>query len=213
MVSFLTLCLAAVIDRCWTELDGDVISDASQASVIRASGSHAHHYGECLYDGARAIFEALELSPGAVFADLGSGVGKLTVQAYCETPIAAALGVELAKERHDKAVEGWRRLRDEARPIRERHSSFDEASVRFVCDDIFNVDLDDVTHCYAANLLFDALANRKLAELFDSLPRLRRVATLERLDFMPDHFTLRMTQAAMTWNRASVSPIYVYSRH
>lgn len=207
------LALALAIDRCWTGLDGDVIPDASVANVILASGSHAHHYGECTYDGARAILDALDIAPGSTFADLGSGVGKLTVQAYCERPIAAALGVELARERHDKAVEGWRRLRDDARRARERHSSFDESAVRFVCDDIFNVDLNDVTHCYAANLLFDTLANRQLAHLFDELPNLRRVATLERLDSLSDRFTLRKTtEAAMSWNRASSSQIYVYSR-
>lgn len=206
--------LGEALDRCWSDLDGETICEAEKDIVRETSGRVGFVYGECLYDGARAIFEALGLydAAGSVFADLGSGVGKLTAQAYCETPVDVALGVELSRERHDKAVEGWRRLRDDAKPIRERHgdAAFDAANITFVCDDIFRVDLDAVTHCYVSNLLFSKDANRRLSGLLGSMPNLRRVATLTRLDDAPPHFAVAKTWAMMSWSRDSASPIYVY---
>ena len=49
---------------------------------------------------------------GIVFADLGSGVGKLVVQMWLENAaVRHSVGIELSRTRHDLAVDAWASLR------------------------------------------------------------------------------------------------------
>ena len=102
-------------------------------------GWHASTYGEVTERGARELAHLLGITVDApvacrsdegegaegnnkaendegeeelVFADLGSGVGKLTAQLYLEHgAVARTRGVELAPSRHRNAVAAWARAR------------------------------------------------------------------------------------------------------
>ena len=67
-------------------------------------------YGEVTPSGARQLFDTMGVhtASDAVFADLGSGAGRLVVQAWLELPmVQRAIGVELAPSRHATAVSAW----------------------------------------------------------------------------------------------------------
>merc|ERR1711966_631440 len=107
-----------------------------------------------------------------VFMDMGSGVGRLVVQAYMELPrITKAIGIELAKFRHENALLAWDDIEVSARNVRraatvlphclETNSTAcmvkeeeEEATVEFVEGDIFDADISQITHLYVASLCF-----------------------------------------------------------
>ena len=91
-------------------------------SVVSTGFGDPSTYGEVTPAGARTLARALDIdSPDAddvVFMDLGSGVGKLVVQAFLEWPsVRRAVGVELSSSRSAHARRAWQHLLDsQARP-------------------------------------------------------------------------------------------------
>ena len=67
-------------------------------------------YGELDAAGASALFRVLALRANDTFCDLGSGVGKLVVQAFLETDVGRVVGVELSDVRAEVATRVLRRL-------------------------------------------------------------------------------------------------------
>mmetsp|Transcript_2781 Transcript_2781/g.8419 ORF Transcript_2781/g.8419 Transcript_2781/m.8419 type:complete len:299 (+) Transcript_2781:76-972(+) len=186
------------LKRYWEGLGGFQTTDEKR--VQASTGVCGSVYGEVTADGARCVFEALGLygeGPEAVFADLGSGVGKLAAQAYVELPrVQRVLAVELAADRHDNAREAWRRYVASGDAQKQRLKSqtnflgsssarsFEEAALQFRCADATRNNralLAGVTHCYVANLCFDDEASARLGAALAATPSVRRVAALKSL--------------------------------
>jgi len=75
-------------------------------------------YGEILPDGVLQLFSALGgLHTDDFFVDLGSGTGKVCIQAHLMTSSGKTMGVELGKQRHALALEASQKL--EARGLRD----------------------------------------------------------------------------------------------
>mmetsp|Transcript_30031 Transcript_30031/g.96911 ORF Transcript_30031/g.96911 Transcript_30031/m.96911 type:complete len:295 (-) Transcript_30031:165-1049(-) len=185
----------AALRRYWEGVDGFKTSD--DAAVRECSGPAGNVYGECTADGARAIFDALglydddlddDLDDAVVFADLGSGVGKLAAQAYVELPsVRKVLAVELAADRDRRAREAWKKfvLSDEAGALAAQggRTDFDDKAVVFDCADVTSkADLDGVTHCYVANLCFDDDACRRLGQKLFDAKSIVKIAALKSLN-------------------------------
>ena len=125
------------------------------------------------------------------FVDLGSGGGRLVIQAHLELPsVATSVGIELSPSRHAVALETWRELArsGEAGRIRrlaERSwgvtsEARTASTVQLHEGDLFELDLAGATHVYVASLCFTP---EMLARLLDKLERegisLQVVATLK----------------------------------
>ncbi|CAB9515041.1 Histone methylation protein DOT1 [Seminavis robusta] len=206
-------------------------------------------YGEITSAGARQLFYHMGLSTDdtgneeeeIVFVDLGSGRGKLILQAYMELPrLSKATGIELASPRHDTAVTAWTDLQSTARKLRfggqpENESSskiIKEATVEFLNEDFLEVDLSNVTHMYISSLCFpETLMYHIAAKLERDAPKLKCVATLRafpaefqkrgildrtsyELVYKTFGFVDRIEEVEMTWtqHRAGGCPTYVYTK-
>ena len=60
-------------------------------------------YGEITTKGFRELAKRIELYSGDCFLDMGSGVGRVVVQAALEFGCRSSLGVELSMTRHQRA--------------------------------------------------------------------------------------------------------------
>jgi len=126
-----------------------------------------------------------------VFYDLGSGVGRLVFQMYIDQPerIAAAIGIELSKERHEigeRALASFleeqypRRAKDGSRQDREVTAQF---PVQLIHGDATELQLlDSTTHVYISSTCLPESVLLKLQEKLLRLPNIRVVAALNRLD-------------------------------
>ena len=132
----------------------------------RSAGPGASIYGEILPQAARRLLRWFALDRDDVFADLGSGAGRLVIQAACETPVGRALGIELSADRHRAALAARRTIAaampDPARWL---------ARVELRNEDLRHSDLRAVTHAWLAATTWSA------ALLADALRQLDAQAT------------------------------------
>lgn len=134
-------------------------------------------YGEIAPEGAIELFGLVNLTDSDTFVDLGSGLGKLPVQAAVLGGAAAARGVELSAKRHDMACRG---LRDVSAALQEKLKGQKRRMVRveLLLKDIMEEDLSEVSVVFTNSVcLRSALMTALGQKLARELPRGARVAT------------------------------------
>ena len=156
---------------------GRCTDQAEEEAIEAIGGREAATYGEITPLGFRTMAAQLQLSTEDVFVDLGSGLGRVVVQAAAEFNVHCSLGVEMAPSRHALAEE----LRD-ATPCSDR--------VVFINDDcaseaVWRDHLEHTTVAYASNLLFGEELMQRLARCLESCASLRAVASLKPFESPP----------------------------
>ena len=179
-------------------------------------------YGEITELGARQLshyFKRYSRNTSSMnFVDIGSGVGKLVVQAYMEWPsLQKATGIELLPSRSSSANETWSRIRQQAYKIRnmQENLSGHTTTVEFIEGDIFEYDdrkLANATHIYVASLCFPDTMMHELARKLTAAHRLQCVATLSKFpDWFEEHFGKpRVEYIEMSWTRPQGERVYIY---
>lgn len=171
--------------------DGDSEMVNERMAVAVDSGPHKPGtYGEVTTTGARQLFyhmgmsrKEIEGDDRIVFMDMGSGVGKLVVQAFMEVPrISHAIGIELAPLRHQHALSAWQELEIPAQKIRisrDDMAPIREATLELLEGDIFEADISRVTHLYVASLCFsNDMMHRLATKLEQEANQLQCIATI-----------------------------------
>ena len=97
------------MEELYKDLSGFGIAQ-DEYKTIRESGG-APTYGEITYESTETLFDILKLTTNDVIYDLGSGVGKFIIQAYLNTTVKKAVGVELSSTRIKRANEALYRLK------------------------------------------------------------------------------------------------------
>ena len=148
-------------------------------------------YGEVTSLGARQLFYYMGMTDdfnnkdSIVFFDLGSGVGRLVMQAYMELPrISQSIGIELAPLRHQDAVHAWEQLQPLAEETRRKIPTEQDiiptAKLDLVEGDFLEADLSEATHIYISSLCFTEDMMYKIAKKIESdAPNVQCVATLK----------------------------------
>ena len=173
------------------ENKGGYLITREEAESIQNAGGHAQ-YGEITYDSAAHILEDLNLSRQDVFYDLGSGVGKLVMQAYMTTPVKRSVGVELSTTRH-KIAETTR-----AQAATDDHIS-NTRELTFLNQNINSANLSDVTVCFISGLTFPPQLIQGVMDRLSALDHPVKVISVLPL---PEHkqFTLIKTyNLPMSW--------------
>jgi hypothetical protein len=226
--------------------DDDVLKDKQDPPVLKPST-----YGEVTPKGARQLFHQMGIlkkqhhrqetnknnndENSLVFMDLGSGAGKLVIQACLELPhLRRAVGVELSPTRHQAAMTAKHRLKllhhpvtnnnqllppqlhENSRPPQRdkqqqqrRRPYYDDASLQLIEDDLLNADLSDATHIYVASLCFPPKLMRQLQDkLQQEAPNLRCVASIRTFPSLP--VVSRMEYVEMSWTKPKGMQVYFY---
>jgi hypothetical protein len=123
-----------------------------ESEPIRAiGGNDADTYGEMTAQGFRTLAGRMGLCPSDNFLDMGSGHGKLVIQA-CNFGVASSSGVEISATRHRVA----QRMLDASPPRARRRSSV-------VCGDASTACVDRTTAVFLSNLMFSAELTSRIA--------------------------------------------------
>ncbi|CAJ1422810.1 unnamed protein product [Effrenium voratum] len=180
-------------------------------------------YGEVTASGARHLARAMGLDEAQagpfVFMDLGSGVGKLVVQAYLEWPsVRSAVGIELAKERAEEASEAWACLVSSglAQSLRSAlGGGVAGEDVHLLQGDMLTADLSQATHIFISSLcLGDHLLGKLVEKLSREATSLNSLASLRAL---PRSRTagfcyVGSIYAEMTWTGVEGTRVLLYRR-
>ena len=157
---------AAIVSTGW-----HATTPEEEDEIEAIGGPRASMYGEITPLGFRTLARRLSLGSGDVFVDLGSGLGRVVLQAARDWGVERACGVEYAASRHDLAVEA---LEEEPTAVAER-----VCYIRGDCADpqVWQESLGDVTVAYVANLLFGAELMERTARQLEACASLRTVAS------------------------------------
>ena len=88
---------SAMIRRLYRGIDGYAVPAAERRRLSRQRGSLT--YGELTPAGVRKLLDYLRLTDRDVFYDLGSGTGKVVLQAAMSVPLKKCVGIEIAASR------------------------------------------------------------------------------------------------------------------
>lgn len=188
-----------LIDRLYTDISGFAIDGNESSDIIKQGG--APTYGEITYDSLKALLDDLKLTHEDVFYDLGSGVGKVVIQVFLDTPVKKSVGIELSPTRYGHAQGIKNHLKNQNLIANGR-------SLEFHNKDIAQAPIDDATVAYLCSTCFSDDLMKKLTDKFGQLQKGARVITLKPL---PEHAKLALVKTyhlPMTW--ASGVSVYVY---
>jgi len=99
-----------VLARAYDGLDGQRLNKDDLARASELGITFQKTYGEFTSEGVDVLLETLNVSSGDVFCDLGSGAGKVVMQAYLQRRPKEAIGIELSEARHKLAEVAHSRL-------------------------------------------------------------------------------------------------------
>lgn len=109
---------------------------AAEQSGEMPAGCVESTYGEIRAAGVARVLAAAGAGPGDVVVDFGSGVGRMVLQAALQFNASAAVGVELAPERHASACGALRLLAAAIEPLSDGVGAGARRRVTFVRGDI-----------------------------------------------------------------------------
>lgn len=130
-------------------------------------------YGELHPRSVDRAIRFLNLRKDDVFVDLGSGTGKVVIQAAMQSDCKRLIGIEVLHQRNVDAKRAHANLK-KSMP-RKAHR------IEFIEDSFLNVNLSDVTVVYMANHVFDDPLPGLILEMLKTLPRLRAVMCMKEL--------------------------------
>lgn len=208
--------------------DGLCTSSIEDLALEKVGGPTASTYGELTPYGMNELGSALRLGPADVFCDLGSGLGRLVVQAVRDFGVIHSCGVEFMVSRHRLAEAEIERA-DGAAPLiglRRR--------ITLIHGDCADAELwrdhdlaGRVTCAFASNLLFDGQLNERLRQrLEEAGPTLRAVASLKEWPGGLAGFeAAQLVRCETSWSAKLLlvdgagsprphegSPVYIYER-
>jgi len=150
------------------------IDDEEKEMINSIAGPRAAGYGEMLPQGMRALIARTRLGRNDTFVDVGSGTGKLVLQAAADSGVARSVGVELSPTRHA--------LAQQALDERIAQGADYASRVAFICGDAIADPaaleaIGSSTVIFCNNLLLGDETQAKLAQLLEEAPSLRAVVT------------------------------------
>ncbi|MCB9831034.1 MAG: hypothetical protein H6807_01065 [Planctomycetes bacterium] len=170
--------ILALIDEVYRDLPGGGEADAADRALVEErAGATAATYGEILPSAAAELFDWLRPGAGDLFVDVGSGVGRLALQALLTTRVGRVVAVELSPFRHEvacRAREVLRRLLPEAADRLDRDLDLRLGDLR---DQLPT----EVSLVWAGSICFPDGLMISLARALLAAPRFRRLVTLKSM--------------------------------
>lgn len=178
-----------------------VISE-EEKKIIAEQGC-ATVYGEILPTSLKTLLDDLRITSNDVFYDLGSGIGKVTIQAYLDYPFKKAVGIELSPTRCNHAISAYNMLKI-------KNAIAHHRTLEFKIEDITKSDLNDATVIFMCSTCFPDDLMVKLTKKLSTLKSGLKVLTLKLLS-TPEKYGFKQIKEynlPMTWS--STTPVYSY---
>ncbi len=158
-------------------------------------------YGEITYESLKTLLDDLKPNKRDVFYDLGSGVGKVAVQAILDYRFKKSFGIELSESRHKKAAKIRTQLKKEKK-ISRYHNLF------FTHQNIAETDLKQATIIFMCSTCYPKKLMSTLTNKFSKLKKGTKILTLKSLPKNQKIELIKKYNLEMTWSKGS--PVYLY---
>lgn len=157
---------------------------AHSALVHAKTGVVSESNGEILYASVDKLLRAMPLTEHDVFIDLGSGSGKVVVQAFLTTPIQEAVGIEIRPDLHQQAMAAVQRIQQNTPDF-----YLPNRKLTFLLGSFFDIPLTMATVVFINATCFTQPMIYQLGELINRTPNIHSLLTtrplpsLQRLHF------------------------------
>lgn len=192
-----------LLRRLYYGLDGYDVPRSEEAVVLRKRSSPL--YGEIMPAATDHLFDYLELGKKDVLYDLGSGVGKMVMQAGLSRPLKRCVGIELVKPRHEVAIGVLREAKSQ--------NVLQCKQVEFLRKDIMACDLSDATALYCCSTGYPQNFLGRLLKHMSGLPAGTRFVSLQDLDENPWFELKDILRLDMSWGRRVKVHVYLRGAH
>ena len=160
-------------------------------------------YGEILYSGVDKILSIIQPTEHDVFADYGSGLGKVVIQVFLKSLVREAYGIESVPELHQYALKSAQRIQNELPEFYQNGRSLHFLLGNFLEEPIPSVTIAFVNAtCFTQSLLNGLGKILELTPSIHTVLSMRPIGVLERLPFK------RTIRIECSWDAALC---YVYS--
>ena len=165
-------------------------------------------YGEMTLKGIELLIKLFEKSQPIrtypinqqTFYDLGSGLGKNVMMVASLVPGIKSKGIELVKERHNKAMVAYNTFKNKSK-----------TNIEFICGSFFDYNISDAAWIFISNLCFTDEINKKLTEQLENQVKQNTLIACSVELPVNDAFTLIYTGSIpMTWEKNSA--LYLYKK-
>lgn len=173
------------------ENKGGYTIPVDETSAMLKEGGHPQ-YGEIPYDSAAHILDDLNLSRQDVFYDLGSGVGKLALQAYLTTSVKRSVGIELSITRWAIAESCRKQAITDDHIINGR-------DLVFLNQNILAANLTDATVCFISGIAFPAPFIHSVMDRLSALDHDVKVISVLPLPTHPQFRLVKTYNLPMSW--------------
>lgn len=195
----------ALSDTGWAGLyrglpSGFELEPGERQTLERLGGARSATYGELDPESVERVLGWLRPGPADVLVDLGSGAGRLLVQAVATTAVGRAVGIELSLSRHRIATTVQARL-DELAPTLGRRLMLHHGDLR-------QIDWRDATCVWAGATCFPDPVQRAVVRGAAAAPRLFRLLSTCRLPAVAALQEIGALDLSTTWSHRVRTFVY-----
>lgn len=188
------------IDNHYIKVNGIIPQHERQLITTNGGGPV---YGEILHSSLKILLDDLKVKNSDVFYDLGSGTGKVTLQAYLDYPFKKAVGIELSPTRCQHSINAKSHLEQQLAIESNRKLDFKN-------ENILNYDINDATIIFMCSTCFP---QELMISLTQKLSKLKKGLKLLSLKQLPEYekFNFKLIKEyhlPMSWSKSSV--VYLY---
>ena len=184
-------------------------SSAERQGIARVTDAADLTYGDVPFSCmTQVLCAAIDGTPGGVFVDLGSGIGRGVLAAALLHNFSRCVGVELLQELHEAALEPARRFAELRAAILAAESgampnfNLVAGAVELHCGDLFDHPLADATLVFVCCVTWGpAIMQRLAAKLATELPEGARIVTVGQR--LPEMFDLGEKRGAVLFEEAA----------
>ena len=170
--------------------------------------NHTTIYGEITLKGIEQLVKLFEKTQPIrtypnnqqTFYDLGSGIGKNVIMVASLVPGIKSKGIELVKERHNKAMNVYHSFKNKLKE-----------NIEFICGSFFDYNVSDAAWIFISNLCFTDEINKKLTEqLENQVKQNTLIACSVELPVNIAFKLIHIYLIPMTWEKQSI--LYFYKK-
>lgn len=160
-------------------------------------------YGEILYYSAIKLIKHLAITSDDHFLDVGSGLGKLALYIYLNTPAASVTGIEINQPRHEIADHIKNTLTSQLPLL------FEKKPIQFIHGDFLKWNCDKTTIVYMCSTIFSYELLENIGKKLNTMRTVKKIASFRKIPHLSQYKLIKKLLIHCSWERVSC---YLYER-
>lgn len=153
--------------------------------------------GEILYGSINELLSEISLNQDDIFYDLGSGMGKVTLQVFLKTPVKEACGIEFIPSLYEQSIKIGAKVKQDLPEF-----YVDDRKLRFIQGDFLETSFDSATVVFINSICFNQKTLLSLGRIIDQNSRIHTLLSLRPLPTIKRLRFVKIKMAEGSWDSA-----------